>query len=149
MPAKKIIPVPKSALNIPFWLLIAVYTYILPNFRVIYEAILNTYGIEVVGKVPLAIVAAFGAAYVLSVLRTRKDLKNLLYLLPAALISFTIMRLEPNPNKHIHIPQYVGLIAEGRFQEALQVIRDRAPFPCAVRRTSRLRQYSKLETVAG
>ena len=29
----------------------------------------------------------------------------------------------------IHIPQYVGLIAEGRFQEALQVIRDIAPFP--------------------
>ncbi|HOW97323.1 MAG TPA: FAD-dependent oxidoreductase [Kiritimatiellia bacterium] len=29
----------------------------------------------------------------------------------------------------IHIPQYVSLIAEGRFQEALEVIRDRAPFP--------------------
>lgn len=29
----------------------------------------------------------------------------------------------------IHIPQYVALIAEGRFQEALEVIRDRAPFP--------------------
>ena len=85
----------------------AAYTYILPNFRIMYQAILNTYGLEVVGKVPLAIVAAFGAAYVLAVLRTRKDLKNLLYLLPAALIAFIIMRLEPNPNKHIHIPQYV------------------------------------------
>ena len=89
------------------WALVAGYTYILPNFRIVYQAILNAYGVEVVGKVPLAIVAAFGAAYVLAVLRTRKDLKNLLYLLPAALIAYIIMRLEPNPNKHIHIPQYV------------------------------------------
>ena len=107
MPAKKIFPLSDSALRIFWWILVAVYTYLLPNFRIIYEAILNTYGVEVVGRVPLAIVAAFGAAYVLAVLRTRKNLKYLLYLLPAALIAYTIMRLEPNPNKHIHIPQYV------------------------------------------
>ena len=89
------------------WVLVAGYTYILPNFRIVYQAILDNFGLEVVGKVPLAIVAAFGAAYVLSVLRVRKDLKNLLYLLPAALIAWVIMTLEPNPNKHIHIPQYV------------------------------------------
>ena len=107
MPVKKRIPLSRSALSILFWVLVAGYTYILPNFRIIYEAILNTYGVEVVGKVPLAIVAAFGAAYVLATLRTSKNLKNLLYLLPAALIAYIIMRLEPNPNKHIHIPQYV------------------------------------------
>ena len=107
MPAKKVILLSESALRILPWALVAGYTYILPNFRIIYEAILNTYGVEVVGKVPLAIVAAFGAAYVLATLRTSKNLKNLLYLIPAALIAFTIMRLEPNPNKHIHIPQYV------------------------------------------
>ena len=107
MPVKKRIPLSRSALSVLFWVLVAGYTYILPNFRIIYEAILNTFGVEVVGKVPLAIVAAFGMAYVLATLRTNKNLKNLLYLLPAALITYTIMRLEPNPNKHIHIPQYV------------------------------------------
>jgi len=103
MPLKKTLPLRA----ILIWALVAGYTYILPNFRVIYEAILNAYGVEVVGKVPLAIVAAFGAAYVLATLRTSKNLKNLLYLLPAALIAYIIMTLEPNPNKHIHIPQYV------------------------------------------
>ena len=97
----------QSVISILPWALVAGYTYILPNFRVIYEAILNAYGVEVVGKVPLAIIAAFGVAYVLATLRASKNLKNLLYLLPAALIAFAIMRLEPNPNKHIHIPQYV------------------------------------------
>ena len=99
-------PFTGSLQTVILWGLVAGYTYILPNFRIVYQAILNTFGVEVVGKVPLAIVTAFGAAYVLAVLRTRKDLKNLLYLLPAALIAYTIMRLEPNPNKHIHIPQY-------------------------------------------
>jgi len=107
MPAKKVFPFSETAKSIIFWVLVAGYTYILPNFRIIYEAILNTYGVEVVGKVPLVIVAAFGAAYVLATLRTSKSLKNLLFLLPAALIAYIIMRLEPNPNKHIHIPQYV------------------------------------------
>jgi VanZ family protein len=106
MPAKKVTFLSESALGILLWVLVAGYTYILPNFRIVYQAIFDAYGLEVVGKVPLAIVAAFGAAYVLAVLRTRKDLKNLLYLLPAALIAYIIMRLEPNPNKHIHIPQY-------------------------------------------
>ncbi len=106
MPAKKILPLPAPALRIFSWALVAGYTYILPNFRVIYEAILNAYGVEVVGKVPLAIVGFFGAAYVLAVLRFRKKIKYVLYLLPAALIAYAIMRLEPNPNKHIHIPQY-------------------------------------------
>ncbi len=107
MPAKKSIHLSQSVIRILLWALVAGYTYILPNFRIIYEAIFNAYGVEVVGKVPLAIVAAFGMAYVLATLRASKNLKNLLYLLPAALIAFVIMRLEPNPNKHIHIPQYV------------------------------------------
>ena len=107
MPKNKQRLLSETALSILLWALVAGYTYILPNFRVVYQAIFDAYGLEVVGKVPLAIVAAFGAAYVLAVMRTRKNLKNLLYLLPAALIALTIMTLEPNPNKHIHIPQYV------------------------------------------
>jgi VanZ family protein len=107
MPAEKSTPRFKPVIRFIPWVLVAGYTYILPNFRVIYEAILNAYGAQVVGKVPLAIVSAFGVAYVLATLRAGKNLKNLLYLLPAALIAFAIMRLEPNPNKHIHIPQYI------------------------------------------
>ena len=89
------------------WTLVAVYTYLLPYFYLIYRAILDYYGKEVVGRVPLFIVAVFGFAYCAAVLRMRKNPKYLLFLIPCAIIAVVIMRLEPNPNKHIHIPQYI------------------------------------------
>jgi hypothetical protein len=94
-------------LKVILWVLIAVYTFLLPYFLLVYRAILNSYGKEIVGKVPLVIVAAFGIAYVIAVLRVRKEIKYLLFLIPCGVIAFLIMRLEPNPNKHIHIPEYV------------------------------------------
>ena len=89
------------------WVLIAFYTYILPNFRIIYNSIVSSFGQAVAGKVPLVFVLIIGMAYVIALFRTHKSLKNLLYLVPAAVIAATIMVLQPNPNKHIHIPQYV------------------------------------------
>jgi len=89
------------------WILVAVYTYLLPSFYLIYRAILDNYGKEVVGRVPLLIVAVFGIAYSAAVLRVHKDPKYLLFLIPCGIIAAVIMRLEPNPNKHIHIPQYI------------------------------------------
>ena len=74
---------------------------------IIYNAIVNSFGQAVAGKVPLVFVVIIGIIYVIAVFRTHKSLKNLLFLVPSAIIAVTIMTLQPNPNKHIHIPQYV------------------------------------------
>jgi hypothetical protein len=107
MRARNISPLSGLGLKGFLWVLIAIYTFLLPYFLLVYRAILNSYGKEIVGRVPLVIVAAFGIAYALAVMRTRKEFKYLLFLIPCGVIAFLIMRLEPNPNKHIHIPEYV------------------------------------------
>ena len=88
------------------WILIAAYTYILPEFRAIYNFIVNNYGQSVAGRVPLVLVVILGVAYIVVSRRSKKGFMNLLYLVPGAVIAYIIMTVEPNPNKHIHIPQY-------------------------------------------
>jgi len=93
--------------KIILWLLIAVYTYNLPNARVVYNFLVETIGQELTGKVPLVLVAATGIIYTALLLVSRRSLKNLLFLIPCGIIAYMIITLEPNPNKHIHIPEYV------------------------------------------
>jgi hypothetical protein len=97
----------RAILKIVLWLLIAVYTYNLPNARVVYNFLVETIGQELTGKVPLVLVAATGLIYTALLLVSRRSLKNLLFLIPCGIIAFLIITLEPNPNKHIHIPEYV------------------------------------------
>ena len=94
-------------MKVILWGLVAFYTFILPDFRLVYNAIVGSFGQDVAGKVPIIIVLAVGIAYVIAVLLTHKSLKNLLFLLPCGVIAFLIMTLVSNPNKHIHIPEYV------------------------------------------
>jgi hypothetical protein len=97
----------RAILKIVLWLLIAVYTYNLPNARVVYNFLVETIGQELTGKVPLVLVATTGLIYTALLLVSRRSLKNLLFLIPCGIIAFLIITLEPNPNKHIHIPEYV------------------------------------------
>jgi hypothetical protein len=94
-------------LKVILWLLIAVYTYNLPNARLVYNFLVETIGQELTGKIPLVLVAATGLIYAALLLLSRRSLKNLLFLIPSGIIAFIIITLEPNPNKHIHIPEYV------------------------------------------
>ena len=89
------------------WLLIAVYTFFLPDARLAYDAIVNSFGQTLAGRVPIALVSLVGLAYVLAVYLRHRSLKNLVYLIPCAVIAYLIMQLVANPNKHIHIPEYV------------------------------------------
>lgn len=89
------------------WVLIAVYTFLLPQVRIVYQASVNYLGEEATGKIPLISVLVFGFAYTAYGLATKRGLKSLLYLIPSGAIAYAIIRLEPNPNKHIHIPEYV------------------------------------------
>jgi hypothetical protein len=93
--------------KILLWALVAVYTYMLPDAIVVYRAIVGAFGQAAAGKVPLVIVAIVGAAYAAAILISHRSWKNLLFLVPCGIIAFLIMRLVDNPNKHIHIPEYV------------------------------------------
>lgn len=97
----------RTILKIVLWMLIAVYTYNLPNARVVYNFLVETIGQELTGKIPLVLVAATGFIYATLLLISRRSLKNLLFLIPCGIIAYIIITLEPNPNKHIHIPEYV------------------------------------------
>ncbi len=88
------------------WLLIAIYTYLLPQARRVYNAIVALYGDSFTGKIPLVLVIVVAVVYAAAVWLSQKGLRNLVFLIPCALISYLIMIWVENPNKHIHIPQY-------------------------------------------
>ena len=102
-----IMALPNTVSKVVLWILVAVYTFMLPDAIIIYRDIVDTFGKDAAGKVPLIVVVVVGAAYTLAVLLSRRDLKNLLFLIPSAIIAVLIMKLVDNPNKHIHIPEYV------------------------------------------
>jgi len=97
----------EKTLKIFGWILVAVYTFILPNVYLVYRSILESYGSEVVGKIPVILVAVCGILYATVVLISQKSMQNLLFLIPCAVIAVLIIKLVDNPNKHIHIPEYV------------------------------------------
>ena len=94
-------------MKILLWALVAVYTFILPDAIIVYRAIEAAYGKVAAGKIPLIIVVIVGIAYGAAVVFSHKSLKNLLFLIPSGVIAFLIIKLVDNPNKHIHIPEYV------------------------------------------
>jgi len=100
-------PESKIGLKIALWGLVALYTFILPDAIIIYRAIVGAFGQGLAGRVPLIIVGMVGIGYVAAILISQKSFKNLLYLIPCGIIAFLIMRLVVNPNKHIHIPEYI------------------------------------------
>lgn len=107
MQTQTITPVPKTGLKVILWVLVALYTFILPDAIIVYRDIVGFFGQDAAGKVPVLIVVTAGITYVITVLLSQKSLKNLLYLVPCGVIAFLIMSLVSNPNKHIHIPEYV------------------------------------------
>ncbi len=91
------------------WGLIAVYTFLIPDAIILYRFIATKFGIVFVGKIPLFLVLILGIAYVIYMRISNASLKNLAYMLPCAIIVIIIFMVESNPNKRIHIPEYVVL----------------------------------------
>jgi VanZ family protein len=89
------------------WMLIAVYTFILPDAILVYQKIVSVFGQAAAGKVPLVAAGILGVVYIVFLYKLKRDWKNLLFFVPCGLIALAIFTLEPNPNKHIHIPEYV------------------------------------------
>ena len=89
------------------WALVAAYTLSLPNVNGIYQAIERQCSSSIAGKVPAALIVLLGVAYLVSVLVLKKGLKSLAGLIPFTIITLALVAIEPNPNKHIHIPEYI------------------------------------------
>ncbi|MBM3146110.1 MAG: hypothetical protein FJ010_14290 [Chloroflexi bacterium] len=95
-----------TARRVALWVLIAGYTFILPSAILIYRRLESAIGQESTGKIPLYGVLVIGTAYILYGFFKNRSLTHLLSLVPCAIIAYVIIRYEPNPNKHIHIPEY-------------------------------------------
>ena len=89
------------------WALVGAYTIALPYANLVYNTISIHFSSVLVGKVPITIISLFGIAYVVSCLFTNKGIRHLALFIPCAVIVYVVITLEPETNKHIHIPQYV------------------------------------------
>jgi hypothetical protein len=89
------------------WGLIVIYTLLIPNAIYVYRFIEARFGLVFAGRIPLAVVSLLGAGYVVYLWRSKLGWKRALYLIPCAVIALAIFKLEGNPNKHIHIPEYI------------------------------------------
>ncbi|MBC8432774.1 MAG: VanZ family protein [Desulfobacterales bacterium] len=89
------------------WALVAVYTLVLPHVILIYTAIAKHFSSENAGKVSIALIVLLGIAYFLAVLVLKKGIKALALLVPCAIIVWVFISIESNPNKYIHIPEYI------------------------------------------
>lgn len=93
--------------RIILWSLVAVYTFFLPDAIFVYQVIVGHFSSDVAGKVPILIIILFGLTYVVFGLLKEKPLRCLSFIIPAAILVYAIIGLESNPNKHIHIPEYI------------------------------------------
>jgi len=89
------------------WGLIVLYTLLIPNAIYVYRFIEARFGLVFAGKIPLLVVTLLGIGYVVYMVRSKLGWKKVLYLIPCAVIALAIFKLEGNPNKHIHIPEYI------------------------------------------
>jgi len=89
------------------WSLVAIYALMLPYAISVYNAIEKHFSSAIARKVPFAIIILLGIIYLAAVIKMKKGIKSRLLLLPCAIIVYVFFKLEPNPNKHIHIPEYI------------------------------------------
>ena len=61
----------------------------------------------IAGKIPITINIVMGVVFFIAVLALKKDIKILILLIPCTNITWILISLQPNPNKYIHIPEYV------------------------------------------
>ena len=90
-----------------FWIIAVSYSIFLPFAIVVYQNLTGHYSIQIVQRIPLVLIFLMGFIYVFAVTHGSNPLRNLWYLFPCASIIFFITFIETNPNKYIHIPEYV------------------------------------------
>ncbi len=95
--------------RLAFWALAAIYTAALPEAIVVYRSIVSHFSAEIAAKIPLVMILIFGSIYVLAGFLMQRHGRHIRFLIPGAVIVLAVLSLESNPNKHIHIPEYILL----------------------------------------
>jgi len=93
--------------RIILWLIVAIYTCMLPYVVLVFEALQRNFAKDLVGRIPLLIIFGFAAVYLVWGIKIKKTLQVLVMVGISAIIVAIIIWVEHNPNKHIHIPEYV------------------------------------------
>lgn len=92
-----------------FWLLAAIYTAALPQVFSVYRSLVDQFSADLAGKIPLVLMIFFACTYIAAGFLIHKSSTHLLFLIPSLVLATAAVSLEKNPNKHIHIPEYVLL----------------------------------------
>ncbi|MBW1842322.1 MAG: VanZ family protein [Deltaproteobacteria bacterium] len=105
--------------RIVLWTLVTAYTIALPDANVVYDTIATHFSHFVAGKVPIVIILIFGISYAGLGIITQKSPQYYFLLIPCVIIVLAVLYFEPNPNKHIHIPEYI--VMSWLLYEALSI----------------------------
>jgi len=89
------------------WVAVGLYTAALPHVILVFRAIDRHFSPAVAGKVPLFIILLLAVIYTVMCVRKRRTVRCLSVLTGGAVVVSLIVTFEANPNKHIHIPEYV------------------------------------------
>jgi len=93
--------------RIIWWISVAVYTAVLPCVILVFNAINRYFSSEITANVSHIIMIILGVFYTIISVRKKKATQCLIILGIGALIVLSILKFETNPNKYIHIPEYV------------------------------------------
>lgn len=93
--------------RVGMWLLVAGYSLALPYANFFYQTIVAHFSRSVAGRIPLVLMAIIGMGFaVMGVYRKRLRQWLPTLAVGALIVAFMLIGI-PNPNKHIHIPEYI------------------------------------------
>jgi hypothetical protein len=101
------------------WLSVVLYTFSLQYAFIVYEAIILRWSSEFAGIIPRFILGTAGVAAVYYGIKLKAPVERLILLLPCGIVASLIVSLVDNPNKHIHIPEYI--LMTWLFFEAIRI----------------------------
>ena len=93
--------------RVGLWTLLVGYTFILSYANLVYLFIISHFSRITAARIPIALVLLIGIVFITAGFLKRRVLRCVALMAPGALITAAVIFLVPNPNKHIHIPEYV------------------------------------------
>ncbi len=97
----------KKRYRIILWVTVMLYTASLPYVILVFQAITRHFSAKTAGNVPLFIIILLAVVYIIACIKMKKVARGIIILAISAVIVSIIMTVEANPNKYIHIPEYV------------------------------------------
>jgi hypothetical protein len=88
------------------WLIVIVYTLILPYAIIALRYLEGHFSATLVRKIPLMLIISLGTTYIFFYFTRNKRIVLRIIIISCCLI-LPFMLFQSNPNKHIHIPEYI------------------------------------------